>query len=176
MPNIKKSSPFFGIDENHFWERVQKNESGCWPWLFAKCSGGYGTLWNKNKALTSHRVAWALTFGDPGKMHVMHVCDNPICCNPSHMAIGTHADNMADMYAKKRRMAASGIRSGRYTKPERTARGEGSGRSKLTEYKVREIRKLRANGVTLIAIASLYGVCFSNIARIVNLQSWIHVK
>lgn len=50
-----------------------------------------------------HQVAWILTNGPiPPGMGVLHRCDNQPCCNPSHLFIGTQADNVADMVAKGR--------------------------------------------------------------------------
>lgn len=48
-------------------------------------------------------MAYELTKGHiPAGMIVMHTCDNPPCCNPSHLVLGTQAENLADMRAKGR--------------------------------------------------------------------------
>lgn len=38
----------------------------------------------------------------------MHTCDNPPCCNPSHLKAVTHGENMRDMILKKRRQMPKG--------------------------------------------------------------------
>jgi hypothetical protein len=35
-------------------------------------------------------------------MQILHRCDNPQCCNPEHLFVGTQAENMADMRRKGR--------------------------------------------------------------------------
>ena len=85
--------------EARFWARV--NTSGgpntCWPWTGARLNRGYGQVYQPNHKLLAHRVAWELECGPiPDGMSVLHQCDNPPCCNPAHLFLGTQADNISD--------------------------------------------------------------------------------
>lgn len=93
--------------EERFWGKVEKRgKNDCWLWTgSAHLKTGYGqfaTTASKNRG--AHRVAWELTYGcqlTPDEF-VCHRCDTPLCCNPSHLFVGSHADNMRDMREKGR--------------------------------------------------------------------------
>jgi hypothetical protein len=71
----------------------------CWEWRGNRNNRGYGKLGK----IYAHRVAYELASGPiPSGLEVMHSCDNPPCCNPAHLSVGTHADNMQDMARKGR--------------------------------------------------------------------------
>jgi len=50
----------------------------------------------------AHRITWMQNYGNPGKLFVLHTCDNPICINLEHLFLGTNADNMLDKKLKQR--------------------------------------------------------------------------
>ena len=90
---------------DRFWSRVDSSggPDSCWPWTLA-CNKvtGYGHLYLYGRSY-AHRTAYELATGnDPRGLDVCHSCDNPICCNPSHLWIGTALDNMRDREAKGR--------------------------------------------------------------------------
>jgi len=112
--------------------------------------------------IRAHRLAWYLSFGNPGKPCVLHHCDNRLCCNPAHLFLGTKADNSADM-ARKGRNRPSFLR------------GEQHGNAKLTNDGVGEIRKLANLGVPLRALGERFGVTTACIHRVVTRRSWRHL-
>jgi hypothetical protein len=87
-----------------FWGKIQVlSPDECWDWLYSTNKDGYGNFWFQGSNVNSHRVAWILTFGPiPNGLDILHKCDNPPCCNPSHLFLGTHEDNMRDMGEKGR--------------------------------------------------------------------------
>lgn len=111
-----------------FWTKVERGgPDECWPWTAATRGDGYGVLNERGKTTVAHRRAFALASGPiPAGLCVCHSCDNPPCCNPTHLWLGTIADNNRDMFEKGRRPPAVGVRNAR---------------SKLTPEVVREIRR-----------------------------------
>lgn len=146
------------------WKYVDKRgPNDCWPWTAARRRRGYGAFTVARKNLVAHRVAFQAATGiDPADKLVCHSCDNPPCCNPAHLFLGTATENVHDMLAK-----------GRANPP----RGENHHGAKLTEEEVREIRRRRAAGEKLIDLAKEFGVADSRLSVLVNHpeRNWSHV-
>ena len=129
----------------------------CWLWQGRLDAKGYGFIKVDRRTTRVHRVAWVLATGDwpPPGMVVRHSCDNPPCCNPAHLSLGTVRDNVQDCVARGRR-----------------ARGESLRQSKLREVDVRTIRERSAAGQSQYAIAADYGITQANVSSIVNRRTW----
>lgn len=148
-----------------FWGQVdtfsgQGPKGTCWQWKGSTRRHGYGRIMIRGRTFVASRIAYLLYYGkDPAPLFVCHRCDNPPCVNPLHLFTDTSKGNSEDMVKKGR--AAYGLRNGKYTHPEKRhcgdnhparkhpekmARGEKNGNSKLTERIVRKIRDLYATG------------------------------
>jgi hypothetical protein len=146
-----------------FWKYVAvRGPDDCWKWR-GSLSRGYGVIGSGQGGvdLRAHRVAWAIEHGDPGDLYVCHHCLQPACCNPAHLFLGTHLDNMRDAAAK-----------GRFRPP----RGERQHFAKLSSRKVRAARKRREDGESYESLARRYGVTIAAIRFAVIGETWKHVK
>ena len=149
-----------------FWNRVLiphgATDGDCWEWIGGKSDSGYGILLSglpsQRRPVRAHRLAWELHYGPiPPGLCVCHTCDCPGCVNPSHLFIGSHADNMADMKAKGR---------------GRSSTGEASPRAKLKQIDVDRIRALFSSGLRIYEIARIEGLRDSYVHKIVKRRTW----
>jgi len=90
-----------------FTSRIEKlhGEDACWEWTGPLNHSGYGRYYNsvRGKREGAHRASYRFHFGSfDESFEVLHQCDNPKCCRPDHLFLGTQADNMKDMAAKGR--------------------------------------------------------------------------
>lgn len=146
----------------YFWTRVDRSggPDACWEWQGAKQATGYGNLQIDGRSVRAHRLAWSLAHGPvPDGMLVCHRCDNRPCCNPAHLFLGTHAENLADMAAKGR-----------------SSRGSHRPATTLTVKDVRGIRARVAAGEPRSAVARDHGISNSAVSMIVRRKTWKHVR
>jgi hypothetical protein len=141
------------------WRHIdRRGDNECWPWIGKSQNSGYGTIGigtgNRGKHELAHRAIWILINGPLPKAEgyhgsvVRHTCHNRLCCNPKHLALGSQADNVADMWANK-----NGPR----------------GNSRLTEKQIADIRKDKRSSRKL---APIYGVCDGHIRSIRQRRCW----
>lgn len=151
-----------------FESKVDKNSaSGCWLWTASTFGGNrYGSFSIKGIDYSAHRVSYELYVGvDPGKLNVLHECDNGLCVNPNHLFLGTHKENMEDRGKK-----------GRGNNPK----GISHWNSKLNNKKILEIRskyKKCKNGhdkdcYGINKLSREYGVNPSTIHEILQNKIW----
>lgn len=139
--------------------------TGCWLWAGMTNGSGYGIMKVASlpqfKTPLTHRISYFLHNGEFNyALHVLHICDNPICVNPDHLFLGTHQDNMDDRTRKNRtnRIAPKGSKCGA---------------SSLNEDQVREIRSI--SGQTQRQIAERYSVNQATIYYILARKTWKHI-
>ena len=159
-----------------FWAKVATGETDtCWPWTAYRGKPlrglGYGKLGINGRIHYAHRIAWELTHGPiPDLMRVLHRCDNPPCCNPAHLFLGTQGENVQDMHDKGRH----GPKVVRPIPPGHT-NGEAHHSAKLTASDVLAIREAASAGTDLQTLAARYGVTKQSIWAIVHRKKWKHV-
>ena len=139
------------------WELNKDN--GCWEWQHATSSKGYGQIKipKQRKQIPAHRLSYLIHYGEiPDGMLVCHKCDNPKCVRPSHLFLGSYADNSQDMAKKDRHLF-----------------GEKHPHNKLTEIHVRRIHSLfHDDGVSQGKIAQIYGIGQSTVWKILHGYRW----
>ena len=149
--------PWSPEDVERFLAKIgRRGATECWEWLAGKREG-YGRFRIGEKLYVATRLMWRLTHGtDPVGQLVLHSCDNPGCCNPAHLFIGSDADNNNDKEAK-----------GRGQHPQ----GEQNGLAKLSNEDAVRIYQSTGSNVEL---ASQYGVSDTVIRSIREGKTWQH--
>lgn len=158
---------------------IEITPTGCWEWQ-GRCRQGkfrYGQIRFRGKQTGTHQAAYELFKGPVKGMCVCHVCDNPPCCNPDHLFLGTRADNNEDKRLKGRLVTGGHTMKNNWmlSHPERLL-GEQNAASKLTEKEVRYIKVLCARGMFTTVLAKMFGVTPRTIGLIRAGEAWPHVR
>lgn len=146
---------------DRFWQAVDQSlgqgpDGNCWEWKKGRLAQGYGRLSIGDGEVRAHRYAYELAFGPPPEgMMVCHHCDNPPCCNPNHLFLGTAQDNSDDKVVKRRHIF-----------------GASHHKSKLSDD---DVRAIRADPRMQIEIAPDYGVTQGLIGMIKRGEIWTHL-
>jgi len=161
---MKQSNPIPELSEDditRFWAKVIiTTPNKCWNWRGAIKGRGYSRFALNSRGYSSHRVAWFLyNRKQPGNSLVCHHCDNPRCCNPYHLFLGTISDNAVDKNQKGR-----GVDN----------RGAKHGLAKLSMADVSTIRQLSDLGYSQSKIAEQFKIHQGTVSRLVNRHRWRH--
>lgn len=156
--------------ESKFWAKVDKcgqvpehvpELGSCWVWMGVKNRAGYGTLSFDGAPMLAHRVSWGLVNSKiPPGVFALHRCDNRACVRPSHLFLGTHADNAADRKSKGR--------CGDH-------RGTNNGCAVLSEPVVALIKARICDGVPKRQLATEFGMSRQTMSAIAVGEHWSHV-
>jgi hypothetical protein len=152
-------------DVESLWLKVdKKNKDECWHWLGQVTKSGYGRVRFNGGRFYAHRVIYWLT--NPNEIELaapkidrdtkgflLHKCDNPICCNPSHLFVGSQLDNIRDRDSKNRHADFS---------------GDKNPNSKFTKDEVEKMKQENKNGKTAKFLAQEQGVSYSCMQRLLR--------
>ena len=134
-------------------------KTGCLEWtgyMSGVAPRNYGCTRYKSKGIAAHRLSWILNVGPiPRGLWVLHKCDNPPCCNPDHLFLGTNRDNVTDR-----------------DKKGRTPRGSWHSCAKLTEDQVLEFLSMSRAGIRRVDAARVLCVSPKTLSEIISGRSW----
>lgn len=163
LRNRKRLEKMVGLVEGRrrlMLANINVAENGCWLWVGSVNHHGYGKIGLRGKSYRVHRLIWMCLYGwIPRRVKVCHDCDNPPCCNPSHLFAGTQQDNLKDMRVKGRHV-----------------RGEKMPHSVLTEDDVRDMRRRKAAGEHWKSIWIDFPIGWRAFFRVIKGERWAHVK
>jgi hypothetical protein len=156
--------------EERFWEKVDKREpDDCWLWTATKNGNGYGQIRVNNRYQLAHRVSLHLAgrLSLDSELKACHRCDTPGCVNPGHLFLGTQRENIRDAVTKGRMQFERAA--------DHYVRGARHGRAKLSEKEVREMFRLRSEGLLHRELAQRFGVRLGTVRSILSRRIWSHL-
>lgn len=149
------------LTAHRYWRKVARTDDGsCWLWQGRRDKSGYGRWAKQGMHVYVHRIAWILSKGEiPAGMDVLHRCDVRNCCNPEHLFLGTHQDNMDDMWARGR------------ARPK-VHHGEEHGMAKINDQ---EAITIRNSPDTQRSLAQQYDLSQATVWAIKHRKIWAHL-
>lgn len=145
--------------KNRILKNIVINKStNCWEWTLS-CDNGYGRIKVNYKRMLVHRISYYIYKGYiPDNMFVCHHCDNPKCCNPEHLFLGTPKDNMQDCLKKKRMIIPVNVKN-------RFIKGHIPKNREISKEKELEIKNFIKNNrnITIKEVSILFNVKYQAI-------------
>ena len=145
--------------------RTRPTPSGCREWRGPKTSKGYGRVRNPSwpavgpRYLRVHRLVFEITQRPLRDGEVIrHRCDNPLCCSPEHLEVGTQAQNVRDMIRR-----------------DRHAKGAAKKNAKLTDASIAEARMRFMAGESPTSLAKCFDVSRRTMRNALHRKTWKHV-
>jgi hypothetical protein len=147
---------------DRFWSHVNRtnDERSCWEFPTSHDKDGYPYFylgWKHKRTIRASRFVWLMCKSPiPEGLVTIHRCDNPACVRPSHLLLGTRADNSVDMVSK-----------------HRSCIGEKHPNAKLTLEKASAIRTMHKLGtMTIKEIAALFGITYGCAWEVCTGRRW----
>jgi hypothetical protein len=134
----------------------------CWLWRGSVRSDGYPRVHFNYGEYAPHRLMLEAAIGralGAGEL-ACHRCDVPLCCNPTHLFVGDHRANAADMVSKRR---------------EAHLHGQRNGKSLMTDEQALLLRRLRGEGVATRELAARFGLSLQATRHVIRGYSWKHL-
>jgi hypothetical protein len=160
MPKYRPIPKLTPKDLMRFWSKVdKKGKNDCWPWLAGCTYDGYGQFSIGSTGYRSSRIALAIAGFRSNTLETRHLCNNPSCCNPWHLAFGTPVENGQDQ------------------RTNGSKKGSKHNLARLIETDIPIIRKLVSlwGHGSQVFLAKLFCVTHSTIGRIISGEHWTHV-
>jgi len=142
---------------NRFLSKLEPAPSGCMEYTGGKLKTGYGIFNDPDKgSVLAHRFAYQSYHEVTLKsdQYVRHLCNNPSCSHPEHLAVGSAKDNSADMVAAKHSL-----------------KGRKNPQKRFTPEEKAQIIQYAASGKSQYWIAKKYGRAESTISQVLHPKS-----